>query len=145
MVNRGAENRRSAGLSAAPAGSRTIVWLVISRVMAMVTPRSTSIEASVMRNEGSRVRTTSQPLMAPRMSASANVSTTASAGSRWYWVIMQGEEDAGDADHRAQRQVELAGDHEQRDGCAQDAHLGRDLEPPGDADGPQEPVLARPG
>ncbi len=33
-----------------------------------------------MRNEGSRVRTTSQPLMAPRMSASANVSTTATRG-----------------------------------------------------------------
>jgi hypothetical protein len=64
-----------------------MVCLVISRVMASATPRRMSIEPSVMRNDGSRVFTTRMPLMAPRLRASANVRTTARAGSTPYWEM----------------------------------------------------------
>ena len=40
---------------------------------------------------------------------------------------------AGEGDHRAERKVELAGDHQQRDGDGEDAELGRDLEEVDDA------------
>ena len=53
-----------------------------------------------------------------------------------------GDEDAGEADHRADREVELAGDHQQRHGRREDAELGRDFEEIDDALGAEEAAAA---
>ena len=53
------------------------------------------------------------------------------------------DHDAGEADHRPDRQVELAGDHQQRHRRREDAELRRDLEEIHDALGAEQP--ARPG
>ena len=53
-----------------------------------------------------------------------------------------GDDDAGKADHRADRQVELAGDHQQRHGGGEDAELGRHLEEVDDALGAEQAAVA---
>ena len=53
-----------------------------------------------------------------------------------------GDQDAGKADHRADREIELAGDHQQRHRRGEDAELGRDLEEVDDALGAEQAAAA---
>ena len=53
-----------------------------------------------------------------------------------------GDDDAGGADHRADGEVELAGDQQQRDGRADDADHGGDLQVIAGADQGQEAGIA---
>src|SRR5699024_2021030 len=53
------------------------------------------------------------------------------------------ERHSGRSDHRPNRQVEFATDHEQRRGDCQDAELGGYFEPAGNAAGGQETPVAR--
>ncbi len=53
-----------------------------------------------------------------------------------------GDDDAGEGDHRAERQVELAADHQQRDRDGEDAELGRDFEEVDDAARAEQAAVA---
>ena len=86
--------------------------------------------ARVTMNDGSPVRTTMIPLITPETRGQDHrdedrqpdrqVADTS--------VTQDPDDDPGEADHRSDREVELAGDHQQRDGRADDPDLGRDVE-----------------
>ena len=62
---------------------------------------------------------------------------------RPYWVDGNGDDHAGEADHRAERQVELAGDHQQAGADGDDAELGRHLHPVDDSLGREHTGVGR--
>ena len=57
------------------------------------------------------------------------------------WVVRERDDHAGEADHRPDREVELAGDEEKRHRRADDADLGGDVEIARDAAGGQEAAV----
>ena len=123
----------------------TSVLPVIIRVMPIVAPRRISSVASVTMNEGRRVFTTSQPLNAPMARANSERQDHGERGRQAELDDEQPDGDARRADHRADREVELAGDHQQRDRDADDADLGRDLEEARRALDGQEALPTSPG
>ena len=88
--------------------------------------------ASVTMNDGRPVRITIEPLRQPIRQATANASRMHSQSGQPQHRRDR-DDHAGGADHRADRQVELAADHQHRHGDRDDAELGRDLEEVDDA------------
>ena len=75
------------------------------------------------------VRTTTTPLKKPHSEGETERQDDAAARSspRTRWRVKRGDDAAG-ADDRADREIELAGDHQQRDGDGEDAELGGHFE-----------------
>ena len=81
-------------------------------------------EASVTMKDGSRVRMTSWPLMRAEDAGDDEASPGWRASSGQADDQDQaGEDQAGEGDHRADREIELAADHQQRRGDGEDAEL----------------------
>ena len=133
-----AEQRRCSDLAgeepgqpvvARPARLRPEIWVrpVMARVRPMVRPRRTKRPASVTMKEGRPVRTTMHAVEPAdeRRRRRRRTGCQASSGQPQYWTVGMAMHDAGEADHRADREVELAADHQQRGRDGEDAELGR--------------------
>ena len=85
-----------------------------------------NIVASVTMNDGSPVRTTMRPLMHAEDRSSATIEMRiASQIGRPQIVDADADHDPGEADQRADREVELAGDHQQGDRRSRRSRPGR--------------------
>ena len=120
----------------------TCVRPVTSRVMPTVTPRMMNRVARVTMNDGNPVRTTTRPLMNPITRAKTSAVTMPHQKLSPSCVGINAAMMLAGADDRADREIELPGDHQQRDGDRQDAELGRDFEVGGDAPRRDESAIA---
>ena len=101
----------------------------------MVSPRRMNRPARVTMNDGRPVRTTTMPLIQPTAAATAKARMMHSHKGQPQTHRRDREHHAGGADHRADREVELAADHQERGRHGDDAELGRHLEEGDDAQG----------
>ena len=90
-------------------------------VTARLTPCSTKNVPSVTMKLGRPVRITRKPLRKPMTSATTSETRIATQTLRPYSVIRMPVDQAGGPGHGAGGQVELAADHQQRDGDRHDA------------------------
>ena len=108
----------------------------------MVSPRRMNRPASVTMNEGRPVRTTTVPLIQPTPAATDERQDDAQPQGPAPDHGRDRQDHTGSADHRADREVELAADHQQRRRHRQDAELRRHLEEGDDAQGREHPGAA---
>ena len=81
--------------------------------------------ASVTMKDGSRVRMTIWPLMAPRAAAATKVARMRGKQREAGEEQEAAEDQAREGHHRADREIELAADHQERGGDREDAELRR--------------------
>ena len=96
--------------------------------MPMVTPRTINNVPRVMMNDGRSVRSTRYPLKTPSSEGECERREHRQPDVPAELDAEQRENDAARADRRADRQIELAADHQQRHGDGEDAELGGHFE-----------------
>ena len=95
-------------------------------VSAMTTPRQISIVPSVTTNEWMRNFTTITPLIAPSTAPTATAAGRRDDRGEMRVAHQHDRDIRSEAEHRADRQVEVSADHQQRDADADDAQFRRD-------------------
>ena len=146
-ANRRLENlAREQGVSQSPCGiscmPETWVRPVMPRVTPSVRPRSMNRLPSVTMKDGSPVLHHDQAVEIAHEPRNREGEAATSQTGQPQHDRRDGDDNAGKADHRADRQIEFAGDHQQRHGGGEDAELGRDLEEIDDALGAEQAAVA---
>ena len=123
----------------------TSVRLVMARVSASDRPRRMNRLARVTMNDGKSGPDRQDSVDEADQSRDGESEQNAEPERPAPLDRRNGDDDAGKADHRADREIELPGDHQKRHGRGQDADLGRDVEKGDDALGAEHAGIAGEG
>ena len=131
-------SRRTAAWRPGPLRSATLVLPVRMTERPSVRPASANSVARVTTKDGTLVRITSSPLMKPTAEAKAERREDPDDDRRIVVARDDGNGHRAGGDHRADREIEVAGDHQQPHRECDDAELGGDVEPARGPAGRQE-------